>query len=133
MGCVRESGAPDSSRKGGQKRPAGCFRELEVASQQHKKLPKSQKYFISRAGAYIIDEKPLSPNVYMCIVLYFPFRRRTRNTCGRENYSPVRASAQKRTKKAETLWTLLRLEHFCVISKFRSCLQIPRSTSSSFV
>ena len=38
MGCVRESGAPDSSRKGGQKRPAGCFRELEVARQQPPKL-----------------------------------------------------------------------------------------------
>ena len=27
------------------------FRELEVATQKHKKLPKSRNYFMSRAGA----------------------------------------------------------------------------------
>ena len=35
---------------GSQKRLTSCFRELEVVTQQHKKLPKSQNSFISRAG-----------------------------------------------------------------------------------
>ena len=42
---------------GSQKRLTRCFRELEVASQQHKKLPKSQKHFIARVGVY----RPTSP------------------------------------------------------------------------
>ena len=43
---------------GSQKRPPICFRELEVASQPAK-LPKSPKYFISRAGAYDDDTLPI--------------------------------------------------------------------------
>ena len=35
---------------GSQKRLTRCFRELEGATQQHKNLPQSQKYSISREG-----------------------------------------------------------------------------------
>ena len=52
---MRQTAVVDS-----QKRLTRCFRELEVAS-EHENIPKSLKYFDSRAGAeddeYITDEK----------------------------------------------------------------------------
>ena len=55
------SGAPDSSRRQPEA-THGCFRDFELVSQQHQKLPKSLKYHISISCAeandgYITDEK----------------------------------------------------------------------------
>ena len=49
MGCVRASGAPGSSRRQPEM-TRKVFRELNVASKQHKKLEILAQYFISRAG-----------------------------------------------------------------------------------
>ena len=71
MGCVRVSGAPDSSRRQ-HKRLTRCFRGLQVESQQHKKNAKSptiatKMFHLTRGNlqqyhGYIAHQKRLSPN-----------------------------------------------------------------------
>ena len=91
MGCVAALCAPDS-----QKRLTRCCSSFEVATYQHKKLPKSQYYFNSRVEAYL-DGYITYENMAMTKSLMFPRGTllsglvRIRNTSGRKKFVPVRA------------------------------------------
>ena len=88
--------------EGIQKRLTRCFRGLEVASQQHKNLPRSQTHFNSRAGAdeYIIDEKTdFTTSLLFTRRMIQLFSTRTRKACRPKYFIPVRGSKLLSPKK----------------------------------
>ena len=137
---MRASGAPGSScrREPLARRLTSYFRELEVATQKHKKLPKSQNYFMSRAGAYSTMatspmQKRLSPNTFAVLqadVYLFLARSRTPTRFRESLYVIGPKKGQNRAKK---LWILVHLIDFSESSKYGSWMSIPSSIFKSYV
>ena len=116
----------------------GCFRQLQVAIQKHKKLAKMAKRFVSRAGAYCYtmatspNTARLSPNVCWFLGGFvWLVRRRAWTTSGQTSYVPVKASRillgtkkdKKSKKKKSALFRLFERSEFLIdTSQKKICL-----------